>query len=345
MKAFLLFALMFLLCPIKVFALGASLDACGNSPELATLNSEVHFQRDAPVGTESEFLSQDMVSALSCGLIDSDSGTDRDVWYRFTVPGQAVSGFDGVFSTNLAGVGIKFYYFIDSFHGFTTCNNDNSETFLHNNNTAVGVKCHWYRQTASSFLQVRIRAKLVKVAETVESGELLTVPSTIQVTLNYNNVSDTKDMADISLNANVPVRADKCTLNSNVMSFDMGDVPAGNFSGGTGYSPANNDLQNLSLSCDANANINITLDGIQNPDVSDTSILALSSQGQNGVADGVGVQLIYNGTPLELNKLINLKLSSGGMESFPITARYIQTKNVVTAGSANAIATLNVTYQ
>jgi type 1 fimbria pilin len=43
--------------------------------------------------------------------------------------------------------------------------------------------------------------------------------------------------------------------------------------------------------------------------------------------------------------MLNLKNSAGGQETFPITARYIQTKDKVTAGSANATATLNITYQ
>jgi Fimbrial protein. len=103
--------------------------------------------------------------------------------------------------------------------------------------------------------------------------------------------------------------------------------------------------QNLGLACDAGANINVTLQGIQNPDVSTTSVLALTGQGGADVATGVGVQLLYNGSPLVLNKLVTLKKSSGGQETFPIVARYYQTKKSVTTGKANASATLDLTYQ
>jgi type 1 fimbria pilin len=87
------------------------------------------------------------------------------------------------------------------------------------------------------------------------------------------------------------------------------------------------------------------LTGIQQPDVSDSSILALSGQGNAGVAEGVGVQLLYNAAPLTLNSNLVLKRSAGGQELFPITARYYQTRSSVTTGSANASATLTLTYQ
>ena len=51
--------------------------------------------------------------------------------------------------------------------------------------------------------------------------------------------------------------------------------------------------------------------------------------------------------PLKLDNNIVLKTSAGGQEFPPgtFTARYFQTKDNVTAGSANATATLNITYQ
>lgn len=103
--------------------------------------------------------------------------------------------------------------------------------------------------------------------------------------------------------------------------------------------------QNLGLNCDSGANINAMLTGIQNPDLSDDSVLALSGQGSEGVASGVGVQLLYNGSPLRLNRNMVLKQTSGGQESLPITARYYQTQKSVSTGTANTSATLILTYQ
>ncbi|MBE4916785.1 fimbrial protein, partial [Enterobacter cloacae complex sp. P4RS] len=60
---------------------------------------------------------------------------------------------------------------------------------------------------------------------------------------------------------------------------------------------------------------------------------------------GVGVQMLYGGTILNLNSPVQVTTSSSGSESIPLTARYYQTKTNVSAGTANAIATLNIIYQ
>jgi type 1 fimbria pilin len=103
----------------------------------------------------------------------------------------------------------------------------------------------------------------------------------------------------------------------------------------------------INLSCNAGVNIMASLSGNQNAETSTASVLALTGAGTAGVASGVGIQLLYNDTPLVLNQNITLKTSSGGVE-FPdgsFTARYYQTKSVLTSGDANATATLNLTYQ
>ena len=137
-----------------------------------------------------------------------------------------------------------------------------------------------------------------------------------------------------------------CTLKTPSLNFPIGDILASQFGTTVGTIPAGGqNTQNLGLDCDADANINVSLSGTQNPDVTTDSVLALTGQGNSDVAKGVGVQLLYNNTPLKLNNNIVLKKSTGGQETFPIVARYYQTKTSVTTGKANASATLNLTYQ
>lgn len=134
-----------------------------------------------------------------------------------------------------------------------------------------------------------------------------------------------------------------CSLNSTSIS-----VPLGNFSNTqfTGVGTTLGDKSfNVGLTCDKDAKINASLDGTQNADISKTSVLALTNAGQSGTATGVGVQLLYGGVPLEINKNILLKTSDGGLETLPFTARYYQTKTAVGGGLANTSATLNITYQ
>lgn len=154
---------------------------------------------------------------------------------------------------------------------------------------------------------------------------------------------DNKEALDYELKK-VDVITSVCSITTKNMSFNIGNVSGNEFKG-TGSTSSTIATTNLKLDCDAGANVNITLNGNQNSDTQDTSVLALTGQGAPGVAEGIGVQLLYNDAPLQLSEPLHLKQSSGGQESFPITARYIQTKSNVEAGVANATATLDVTYQ
>lgn len=138
-----------------------------------------------------------------------------------------------------------------------------------------------------------------------------------------------------------------CSITTPTLNFPIGDILASSFGTSIGTVPAAaSKTENLGLSCDAGTRVNVTLTGVQNPDVETTSILALTDQGQANVAKGVGVQILYNNSPINLNgSPLYWKTSSGGQEIFPITVRYYQTKTAVTTGTANASATLNITYQ
>lgn len=136
-----------------------------------------------------------------------------------------------------------------------------------------------------------------------------------------------------------------CAITTPKLTFPIGNVPASEFGNTIGFIPAESNTQNLGLNCDIDANVNVELSGTQNPDVSNSSVLALSGQGTAGVASGLGVQLLYNGEPLENNKNIVMKKSEGGQEMLPITARYYQTKTAVMPGDASTSATLILTYQ
>jgi type 1 fimbria pilin len=137
-----------------------------------------------------------------------------------------------------------------------------------------------------------------------------------------------------------------CSITTPQLTFPIGDISAATFGSTVGTTPAGaQNTQNLGLNCDPGANVNVSLSGIQNPDVATTSVLALTGQGNTGTAKGVGVQLLYNGTPITLNTRLPLNVATGGQQAFPLTARYYQTQTTVEPGTANASATLNLTYQ
>jgi type 1 fimbria pilin len=134
-----------------------------------------------------------------------------------------------------------------------------------------------------------------------------------------------------------------CSINTPNVQVPLDDVLAKDLTSvGSVAKPTEFDV---GLNCDAGARVNVMLTGAQNTDTSVSGVLQLSGAGSAGVATGVGIQILYNNAPLALNNNLVLKTSDGGEEAFLFKAQYYQTKNSVTAGSANAVATLNLTYQ
>lgn len=191
---------------------------------------------------------------------------------------------------------------------------------------------------ASGNVQDAYRVTLYKTGS-ITSGTITRQPIGAGIT-SLSGVWDNE--APININS-IKVTALACSLNSTSINVPLGDVAATKFTGIA--STAGDKGFDLGLSCDKDARINVSLAGTQNADTAETSVLALTSAGQTGTASGVGVQLLYGGTPLKISNNILLKTSLGGQESLPFTARYYQTLADVGAGVANSSATLNITYQ
>ncbi|WP_234081711.1 fimbrial protein [Enterobacter quasiroggenkampii] len=273
----------------------------------------VVVQRDAPVGTIMK----------SVSVTYSPGGTTLGCDTNWTQVAQQIlfpnlSAISNVYQTNLNGVGIRV--------------SRNGKYF----NYTSAVSASTYVSTSTPLI-----AELVKTASgQVVSGTLASG------TLTKISISESPGYYIDTYLGSGSVLSVACSITTPSLTFPIGDVLASRFGSTVGTIPANaNNTQNLGLNCDAGANINVALNGTQNPDVGTTSVLALTNQGSADVAKGVGVQLLYNGSPLILNSRIVLKTSSGGQETFPITARYYQTKTAVTTGKANASATLDLTYQ
>ncbi len=275
-------------------------------------------QRDAPAGTvinKKTIVIDNSITMFECQ-------NNSHIYYKMVYQGSVKNAMDGVYQTNVPGVGVKVqgYTLGGTLYTFSNPPWDRS----------VGAGA-----IASGNLEVSI----------IKTGDITS--GVMQAGLLADIYPDTNDGYGLKLNtSDVPIVQLACAINTPTLTFPIGDVMVSKFGSTVGTIPdGGQNTQNLGLDCDKDANINVSLSGTQNPDVSTKTVLALSGQGDEGVAKGVGVQMLYNGTPLELDKRIVLKKSAGGAETFPLTARYYQTKTKVETGSANTTATLTLTYQ
>lgn len=313
--------------------------SCTSRAGSYTFNGSVTIQRDAPVGyITPKFSSNGTVWGLNC---TGDSTADSEVYWTIKVPSSPVAGYTNVYATNLNGIGVMYNFALNS-GSQSFCNVQFDD---HIDNSTRTYTCHLPKGTNQDF-SLGSSLQFVKLSNNLTSGIVTSIP-TVMSSYALNNQSGTWNLNNIwAGNGSLVVTAAACSINASNLTFPIGDVPASSFGTTVGTTPSiAQNTQFLGLNCTAGANINVRLSGIQNPDISNSSVLALTGQGSSDVAGGVGVQLIYNGSPLVINNRIVLKQSTGGSETFPITARYYQTKTIVTGGKANATATLDLTYQ
>lgn len=271
----------------------------------------VYVQRDLAVGSviQNYTISQNFDPQFGCS-------TAWTLYYRLGLFSSS-TGYSGTYATNVPGVGVKVY---DSYYG---------ATFPYNYSANGNYYMAYDTYTVSLVKTGAISAGMISSGKLIVSG-----------------ISGSGDYFDISIPSGVYIVPVACSITTPNLTFPIGDILVSKFGTAIGTIPTGGqNTQNLGLNCDYNANINVSLSGIQNPDIGTTSVLALTNQGDADVAKGVGVQILYNGTVLSRDSRIVLKRSSGGQEMLPITARYYQTKTSVTTGRANATATLNLTYQ
>ncbi|MFK3712133.1 fimbrial protein [Leclercia adecarboxylata] len=284
--------------------------ADGQGPQTLSFSpNNIIVQRDVPVGS--------VIYSSSTGtgqkLLECSESTNTN-YYKMVYLGGVATSITHAYATNIPGVAIA----VDLTWGYL----DNPPS---SDNTGEG-----------SVDLPPISYKLYKTGD-IQSG---------QFSIGQIGTWSVSGITPVTINMiGGGVTQVACSITTPNLTFPIGTVSKADFGTEPGFTPAKTSTQNLGLDCDKSANINVTLNGQQNPDVSDASVMALNNQGDANTARGVGVQLLYDGKPLIINTRLALKTSSGGRESFPITARYYQTRNSVTVGEANSTATLTLTYQ
>lgn len=312
---------------------------CATTGGNYTYSGAQSWPRDIPVGyVGGKVNSQGTVWNMNC---IGDTSADRDVYFTMNVIGSPVPGYTDVYATNMPGVGVRYNFALNSGNP-SFCNVQFDD---HISYSSRQYTCHLLKNTSQAF-SLGSSLQFVKLSSNVTSGFITSIP-TVTASYSLNNQSGTWNLNNVwSSSGQFVINVLACSINTPNLVFPIGDVLASSFGSSIGTTPAGaQNTQNLGLNCDSGVNIYVALNGTQNPDVGTTSVLALTNQGGADVAKGVGVQILYNGSPLLLNNRIVMKQSSGGQETFPITARYYQTKTAVTTGKANASATLDLTYQ
>lgn len=190
----------------------------------------------------------------------------------------------------------------------------------------------------------------VKISGRLETGIITTPEITAAVMTGHESVSGVTATSRIVISpTTISTTANGCNVDQSLINFPMGEVSENVFKGVGSLSKGISST--ITLNCDANIALAMVI--TDQSDVSNTSkTVGLTPDSD---ATGIGVQFfVDNEEPISLGPDSSLKGTTGqiqlvttkeqGNVSIPVTVRYVQTGEI-TAGSANAIASITFSYQ
>jgi len=241
--------------------------------------------------------------------------------------GTEVPGYNRVFTTNVAGIGIRLSRYFDGAEA----------TYYPHTRTTTGD----FREFNPA---ARFQVELFKIAAVTGSGPLSQGTYT-----RYYSPADNKSVLTTFLSGlGITIITPSCTvdLGSRNISVQFGRVPQSNFKG-RGTTTGDRSFS-IKLNCKAgqNAQNTVYLRMDATPDPSNEQGVLKITQGSTGTATGVGIQVVDNqSVPVKFGEDALVGSSKDGDYVLPYTARYYQTGASVTPGRADGAATFTLDYK
>lgn len=233
--------------------------------------------------------------------------------------------------------------------------------------SAMPIENNWYTGDRGSDHELhnsQYKVELVTLGGPISSGHLTFGSPLAQVEFRESSShSANGDVAsNVALtNTNVAIKAMGCNADVSSINFAFGSIKMAEFDSTTKIAAP--DTQTVILSCESGTNVSLSLNATPAAgNNGNNTVIALTGEGNADVANGLGVQLGLqssgynsgnNGLPLNQNITLftssrnGSTYTSGGtsaQEQLIFSASYFKTGSLVTAGSANASASLTLTY-
>ena len=233
--------------------------------------------------------------------------------------------------------------------------------------SAMPIENNWYTGDRGSDHELhnsQYKVELVTLGGPISSGHLTFGSPLAQVEFRESSShSANGDVAsNVALtNTNVAIKAMGCNADVSSINFAFGSIKMAEFDSTTKIAAP--DTQTVTLSCESGTNVSLSLNATPAAgNNGNNTVIALTGEGNTDVANGLGVQLGLqssgynsgnNGLPLNQNITLftssrnGSTYTSGGtsaQEQLIFSASYFKTGSLVTAGSANASASLTLTY-
>lgn len=253
-----------------------------------------------------------------------------------------VSGNDGytpsvTYPTNISGVGIRIYYYSNAAYQSEPTSPEQTAITM-DFKLSCGYSCYYQNRNAE------IKVELVKTGtvSAVTGGALTFTKSYFMVADNLLSDDHTPlDLADLAITATIT--ANTCDVAAS--SPSRGDLEPMSASELKHKGATGGDTPfNIQLNCSGQTDVNILLDGQEDPDAIGEGVLAINDNSQS--AKGVGLQLLYHEQSVSFEKQFSVGSSTKGLFTIPLVARYYRTSAMqVRGGDVSASLIYNLTYK
>lgn len=234
-----------------------------------------------------------------------------------------------VYDTNLHGVGIRLSLYSQTYY-YNFPQAPVNSPFTQN----VDIEEEYgSAQFGTGYLHLVV--ELIKTSSDVEPGNLNYSIS------DFVNAVAGNSLVMASVNVTGPIQAEVCEFDSTTpTSLDLGNVEANELSVSGSF--ANEKQFQVSINCDHAANVSMTFTGTKDVNAIDRGVLALDKSSK---ADGVGIQLLRDNSPININEAFTLGQVNEGKTSIEMKARIYRTNEILKPGPLSAITTISLTYQ
>ncbi|MCP2006235.1 UNVERIFIED_ORG: type 1 fimbria pilin [Buttiauxella agrestis ATCC 33320] len=233
---------------------------------------------------------------------------------------QYLNGTNDLFQSGIEGVGIRLEY-------------GNGDIIKSSNSVSTG--------PSTLKDEDSIVFSLIKTSP-IEPGRIL--PRDV-FSLSYSsNTEGTVVAKKISLSGGVIAQA-SCQVQTPSVIVPMGGIDR-KLLKGINSTAGTRDFH-IGLDCSKNTNVNIIFSPLTNVGTNIHDLRGvIEPEGGDGAASGVGIQLMFGGSPVGFDTLILVgKTPNEGIYNIPLQARYIQFSSVVNPGTINAMAKFTLIYQ
>lgn len=246
--------------------------------------------------------------------------------------GAEIPGMNGVYDSGVPGIGVALM-------------NDKGQRI----SGAGGQQCD-SRATPIAYVSsdgyqsfnFDVTLQLVKTSHQVASGTLVQAQTTFGIGIYaHEGIGDPNTL---SYAGNVILKEVTCSVLPKNLTVNLGDFPVSDFvSIGTLSTPAQS--FDVTVHCDSTVQPQVKITSANGYESAFEGVLKLTQQ--KGMATGIGVRMLFDGHLATFDSYVETASQAIANETLtiPFQVRYQQTREVVTPGPANTVATITLAYK